>query len=242
MVFLEDSCMKAVAIFRHARTEGPGHFATFLDARRIPWTIIAIDQAQTVPVDPSAFCGLAFMGGPMSVNDPLPWIPPALELIRRAVAADIPVIGHCLGGQLISRALGGVVSRNPVKEIGWGEVAIEPTPAAAHWFGKRSAFSSFHWHGETFTIPPGATRLASSQWCLNQVYALGPHLGMQCHVEMTEQMVRVWARGGWREIADNPVPSVMSAEAMQDDLQARVEALHEVADGLYSRWITGLKP
>jgi GMP synthase-like glutamine amidotransferase len=129
-----------------------------------------------------------------------------------------------------------------VKEIGWGEVAIEPTPAAAHWFGKRSAFSSFHWHGETFTIPPGATRLASSQWCLNQVYALGPHLGMQCHVEMTEQMVRVWARGGWREIADNPVPSVMSAEAMQDDLQARVEALHEVADGLYSRWITGLKP
>ncbi|MCA3149618.1 MAG: type 1 glutamine amidotransferase, partial [Rhodocyclaceae bacterium] len=69
--------MKAVAIFRHARTEGPGHFATFLDARRIPWTIIAIDQAQTVPVDPSAFCGLAFMGGPMSVNDLLPWIPPA---------------------------------------------------------------------------------------------------------------------------------------------------------------------
>jgi GMP synthase-like glutamine amidotransferase len=177
----------------------------------------------------------------MSVNDPLPWIPPTLELIRRAVAADIPVIGHCLGGQLISRALGGVVSRNPVKEIGWGEVAIEPTPAAAHWFGNRRTFRSFHWHGETFTIPPGATRLASSQWCLNQVYALGPHLGMQCHVEMTEQMVRAWARGGWREIADNAVPSVMSGEAMQDDLQARVAALHEAADGLYTRWIAGLK-
>jgi hypothetical protein len=64
---------------------------------------------------------------------------------------------------------------------------------------------------------------------------------MQCHVEMTEQMVRVWARGGWREIADNPVPSVMSGQAMQDDLEARVAALHEVADGLYARWITGLK-
>lgn len=233
--------MKPVAIFRHARTEGPGHFATFLDAHRIPWEIVAIDEAQAIPADPAVFGGLAFMGGPMSVNDPLPWIAPSLALIRRAVDADIPVIGHCLGGQLMSRALGGVVSRNPVKEIGWGRVSIEPTPAAEHWFGNREAFESFHWHGETFTIPPGATRLASSQWCENQAYALGPHLGMQCHVEMTEQMVRVWARGGWREIADNPLPSVMSGESMQADLEARVAALHEVADGLYARWLSGLK-
>ncbi len=233
--------MKPVAIFRHARTEGPGHFATFLDARRIPWEIVATDEAQAVPADPAAFSGLAFMGGPMSVNDPLPWIAPSLDLIRRAVDADIPVIGHCLGGQLLSRALGGVVSRNPVKEIGWGRVTIEPTPAAEHWFGGRESFLSFHWHGETFTIPPGATRLASSQWCANQAYALGPHLGMQCHVEMTEHMVRTWARGGWREIADNPLPSVMSGESMQADLEARVAALHEVADGLYARWLSGLK-
>lgn len=117
--------MKPVAIFRHARTEGPGHFATFLDAHRIPWRIIATDDAQAVPADPAAFSGLAFMGGPMSVNDPLPWIAPTLDVIRRAIDAGIPVIGHCLGAQLISRALGGVVSRNPLKEIGWGEVTIK---------------------------------------------------------------------------------------------------------------------
>ncbi len=233
--------MKPVAIFRHARTEGPGYFATFLDAHRIPWRIIDTDDAQAVPADPAACSGLAFMGGPMSVNDPLPWIAPTLDVIRKAIDAGIPVIGHCLGAQLISRALGGVVSRNPVKEIGWGEVTIEPVPAAAPWFGGRDSFLSFHWHGETFTIPPGATLLASSRWCPHQVYALGPHLGMQCHVEMTERMVRAWARGGRREIADSPAPSVMSAAAMQEDLADRVAALHAVADGLYAHWIGGLK-
>lgn len=233
--------MKPVAIFRHARTEGPGYFATFLDAHRIPWRIIDTDDAQAVPADPAACSGLAFMGGPMSVNDPLPWIAPTLDVIRKAIDAGIPVIGHCLGAQLISRALGGVVSRNPVKEIGWGEVTIEPVPAAAPWFGGRDSFLSFHWHGETFTIPPGATLLASSRWCPHQVYALGPHLGMQCHVEMTERMVRAWARGGRREIADSPAPSVMSAAAMQEDLALRVAALHAVADRLYAHWIGGLK-
>jgi len=233
--------MKPVAIFRHTPAEGPGHLATFLDTHRIPWIMVATDEAPQISIDPSPYGGLAFMGGPMSVNDDLPWIAPSLELIRNAVALDTPVIGHCLGGQLMSRALGGVVSRNPVKEIGWGEVLIEPTPAAAHWFGNLSSFQSFHWHGETFTIPPGATRLASSEWCRNQVFAVGPHLGMQCHVEMTGQMVRIWARGGRREIADSPIPSVQSGAAMQADLESRVAALNQVAETLYGRWIQGLK-
>ena len=114
--------MKPIAIFRHTSTEGPGYFATFLTERSLPWKLIHIDQGHPVPQDPTQFSGLAFMGGPMSVNDPLPWIPPVLELIRSAVRDDIPVIGHCLGGQLLSKALGGVMSRNPVKEIGWGQV------------------------------------------------------------------------------------------------------------------------
>jgi len=233
--------MKPVAIFRHARTEGPGHFATFLDAHGIPWQIVATDEAKVIPTDAAAFSGIGLMGGPMSVNDDLPWIEPTLQMIRNAVASDTPVIGHCLGGQLMSRALGGVVARNPVKEIGWGEVTIAPSaPVARQWFGERQSFVSFHWHGETFTIPEGATRIASSAWCDNQMFVLGPHLGMQCHVEMTEEMVRVWARGGWKEIRDSAGPSVQSSEAMQADLDARVAGLHSVAEGLYTRWIAGI--
>ena len=112
--------MLPVAIFRHAPVEGPGYFAIFLEQHGIPWRLIAIDAGETVPVTVDGFSGLCFMGGPMSVNDPLPWIEPVCALIRNAVARDVPVVGHCLGGQLMSKALGGEVTRNPVREIGWG--------------------------------------------------------------------------------------------------------------------------
>src|SRR6266511_3989249 len=129
------SHMKPIAIFRHSRTEGPGYFATFLDAHRVPHRLVKIDAGETVPADPREFSGLAFMGGPMSVNDDLPWISRVLELVGEAVDADIPVLGHCLGGQLISKALGGRVTRNGVKEIGWGPVTIEDNVCAREWFG-----------------------------------------------------------------------------------------------------------
>jgi GMP synthase-like glutamine amidotransferase len=84
----------------------------------------------------------------MSVNDELPWIGPMLHLIRDAVDADVPLLGHCLGGQLISKAMGGVVSRNAVKEIGWGDVSVADSGEAQRWFGHATpSFTSFHWHG-----------------------------------------------------------------------------------------------
>ena len=101
--------MKPVAIFRSARTEGPGYFATVLERRSIEWKLIALDEGQPVPRDARAFSGMAFMGGPMSVNDDLPWIAPLLELMRDGVRKDVPALGHCLGGQLMSKAFGGVV-------------------------------------------------------------------------------------------------------------------------------------
>ena len=177
--------MKPVAIFRHSHTEGPGYFATFLDARRVPWRLVKVDAGEEVPADPREFSGLAFMGGPMSVNDDLAWISRVLGLVNGAVDADIPVLGHCLGGQLIAKALGGRVTRNAVKEIGWGAVTVEDNLPAREWFGATREFSGFHWHGETFTIPPKATKIAASPYCANQAFALGKHLGMQCHVEMT---------------------------------------------------------
>src|SRR5687768_6482321 len=109
--------MKPVAIFRHSSTEGPGYLSAYLDEKEIPWQLIRIDAGDAVPGDPRQYAGLVFMGGPMSVNDDLPWIPHSLELIRAAVAANVPCLGHCLGGQLMAKALGGIVSRSPVKEI-----------------------------------------------------------------------------------------------------------------------------
>ncbi len=236
--------MKPVAIFRHSKSEGPGYFATVLDAHRRPWTLIKTDQGELVPHDPAAFAGLVFMGGPMSVNDPLPWIPPALELIARAVREDIPVLGHCLGGQLIAKALGAEVDANPVKEIGWGRVTIASSEVANRWFGEVQEFVAFHWHGERFALPARAEAIASSQYCAHQAFALGPHLALQCHVEMTPELILSWCREWKREVAALAarVPSVQAPQEMQRNMPERLAALHGVADRLYARWMQGLKP
>ena len=233
--------MKPLVIVRHARTEGPGHFASFLDAKGLPWRLLAIDQGEAVPESPEGFAGLVFMGGPMCVNDDLPWIPPVLALIRAAVAADIPVLGHCLGGQLMAKALGGSVGPNPVKEIGWGRVDVADTDSARHWFGDLGSFQAFHWHGETFSPPPGASPILSSAHCANQAFALGKHLGLQCHVEMTEAMIDTWCAVGAEEIAAARSPAVQTPAAMRAMNGACLPALSQAADRLYSRWVEGLR-
>ncbi len=175
----------------------------------------------------------------MSVNDDLPWIEPVLALIRDAVERGIPVIGHCLGGQLMSKALGGRVTKNPVKEIGWGRV--EATSAAARdWLGDMEAFDAFHWHGETFSVPDGADRILASAYCENQAFVLGPHLGMQCHVEMTEAMIRLWNRQ-WAEESAVASTSMQTPEQMYDRIEERITAMRRAADRLYTKWIGGLK-
>jgi GMP synthase-like glutamine amidotransferase len=233
--------MKPVAIFRSARTEGPGYFATYLERRSIEWKLVALDQGEAVPRDARLFSGLVFMGGPMSVNDDLPWIIPALELVRDAVRKDVPVLGHCLGGQLMSKAFGGDVTANRVKEIGWGEVRVADNGLAREWFGELQAFETFHWHGETFSIPPGATRVLENGHCMNQAFAIGKHFGMQCHVEMTEELIRAWLRGGADEMkAASQSPAVQPAAEIERDMPARLERLHRVADRIYDRWTAGL--
>ncbi|TNC96970.1 MAG: glutamine amidotransferase class-I [Gallionellaceae bacterium] len=233
--------MKPIAIFRHAPSEGPGYFALFLNQHAIPWRLFHIDEGAAVPANADDFLGLVFMGGPMSVNDDLPWISPVLSLIRDAYAKDIPLLGHCLGGQLISKALGGVVSKNPVKEIGWGEVSVANNDIARQWFGETKQFDSFHWHGETFSLPQGAVHLLSSTHCTNQAYAIGRHLALQCHVEMTEQMIRDWCEIGADEIESaRHSPAVQSSTLMQQQMQDKLPPLHHVAEHLYRHWLRGL--
>jgi len=235
--------MKPVAIFRHAPTEGPGYFATYLDRHGVPWEVIRIDEGEPVPAGAARFSGLVFMGGPMSANDDLPWIAPALKLIRAAADRGVPVLGHCLGGQLMAKALGGEVTRNPVKEIGWGRVDVLQNDAATEWFGAQlKSFDSFHWHGETFSIPPRARRIASSPWCENQAFVLGPHLGMQCHVEMTPELIRTWCQDWGQEVESlaRRTPSVQSPARMTESLEEKTRTLNTIADRLYDRWVAGL--
>ena len=230
-----------MGIFRTSPSEGPGYFGTYLERRAIAAQLVKLDEGEAVPRDARRFAGLVFMGGPMSVNDDLPWIAPALELARDAVRKDVPLLGHCLGAQLLSRAFGGAVRANPVKEIGWGEVRVCDNEVARAWLGDLPAFESFHWHGETFSIPPGATRVLENRHCANQAFAIGKHLGMQCHVEMTGQLIESWLSGGADEMrASASSPGVQRAEEVRKDMGAKVTALHKVADRIYDRWVEGL--
>jgi GMP synthase-like glutamine amidotransferase len=234
--------MLPVVIFRHWPTEGPGYFATYLDSAGIPWRLIALDEGETVPTRAGDFSGVVLMGGPMSVNDGLPWIAPVLDLIRSAVAADVPVLGHCLGGQLMAKALGGSVGRNRVKEIGWGEVEVADNSEARRWFGPDlERFEAFHWHGETFTIPPGAVRIMGNRICENQGFVLGRHLAMQCHVEMTGDLITSWCESGAGEIAASTSPAVQKPDQILSGMDARIASLRAVAMRLYDQWTRNVK-
>ena len=239
--------MKPIAIFRHTHTEGPGYFATFLERHSIPWQQICVDSGDPIPASTAPYSGLCLMGGTISVNDPFPWIGESCRLIREAVARNIPVVGHCLGGQLMSKALGGRVTRNPVKEIGWSTARADlRSEAARRWFGdavdKSCETTVFHWHGETFSIPERATRILGTGDCANQMFVLGPHLAMQCHVEMTPEMIATW-NTNWAEETRglSPLPhSVQTPEQMQGETSERLPAMRRLADQLYSVWIDGL--
>jgi len=236
--------MLPVVVFRFSQTEGPGYLGEYLTNKGILWTQTNIDAGDSLPEDINGFSGLVLMGGPMSVNDDLPWIPRVLDLIRQAVNQGVPVLGHCLGGQLMSKALGGRISRNSLKEIGWGEVSKVGRNPAPDWLGELPAsFEVFQWHGETFSIPEGAERLLESAFCPNQAFLLNDlHLGLQCHIEMTAPMIQAWCEVGADEIAQaEPGLSVQQPAIMQAGMAPRLEKLHGVADALYDKWVKGLK-
>lgn len=233
--------MKPIIIFRNVAHEGPGYLGDFLTELNIPWQIVNTDDIKALPASILSYSGVVLMGGPMSVNDDLPWIAPVLNLIREAYGANIPLLGHCLGGQLISSALGAKVTLNAIKEIGWGEVSVSQNEVANYWFGDIESFNSFHWHGETFSLPQGATHLLASPYCQNQAYAIGKHLAFQSHIEVTAEMVRNWCEIGVDELAEAAAsPAVQQSDEMQQNLPLHCFFLHKVAKQVYGQWIKGL--
>lgn len=232
--------MKPLLIFRHIGCEGPGYLSEVLTRKKVPFRLIAIDQGEPVPRHLDDCSGLVFMGGSMSVNDPLPWIEQELALIQMAQAQDMPVLGHCLGGQLISKALGGEVTKNPAREIGWHPVHKCDNTTAQHWLNELPHETMlFHWHGETFSIPPDAEVILENDHCSNQAFVIGNTLALQCHVEMTAAMVREWATLYADEL-DDPAPCVQSAQQMTERLEQRIAEAQRAANILYQRWLEPL--
>ena len=245
--------MKPIAVLQHSPEAGPGYFAEWLAQRGIPMRLFRIDRSEPVPARADGFSGMCLMGGPMSVNDPLPWIGQELALIRDADVRGVPVLGHCLGGQLLARALGGTVARNPVREIGWGRLRVIDAATAREWLGAGADEEPefFQWHGDTFSAPPGAVNFLASDLCMHQAFVIErdgcTHLGLQFHCEMTPALVRDWASDpeGLAEIAEERQqtggPGVSDAGAMLRDVETRTQRMNALAARLYARWARSLR-
>lgn len=232
--------MSKIVVIRHVSNEGPGYLGRFLDARNRTWQLVRVDAGEPIPDSLAGISAVVLMGGLMSVNDPLPWIADELALVRKALEGDLPVLGHCLGGQMIARALGAAVTKNRVREFGWHRVQCRRESDADRWLsGLPDEFDAFHWHGETFALPPGAHHLFSNQWCGNQGFSYGRSLALQFHIEMTGSMIKDWVASSSTSELDGG-PSTPAAETVLQQTPGKLAAMQKNADILYERWLEGL--
>jgi len=175
----------SVLVLRHEFFEGLGYFT-----EKLAGSFRYHDLG--APFDGEPYDSLIVLGGPMSANDPE--MAPELRLIERGVGAGVPMLGICLGAQLIAKALGARVHHNDVLEIGWAPVHFTEAARRDPVLGTIPTPSTlFHWHGETFDLPPGAEWLAWSEKCRHQAYRYGSRIyGLQFHPEVTPEMIEDW--------------------------------------------------
>jgi GMP synthase-like glutamine amidotransferase len=229
--------IKPIAILEYDLDNGPAYFADYLRGEKIPFEHIRIDHGEAVPKSITPFAGLCLMGGSPSVNDDLPWIGEVLTLTREAIAKDIPVIGHCFGGQLLSKALGGVVTASPEPEIGWGNCEVEHSELAHAWFGKVREFPAFQWHFESFSIPKNAIRILKGKNCVNQAFVLGPHIGLQPHIEVDETVIRLWANKDRAMLKTLSSPGAQSYSKMIVETKDKLSPMRAVTQQVYGVWL-----
>ncbi len=199
--------MNSVLVFRHVPHEGLGAIADALRAREVPYEIIDVLAEPPREFEPEHWSGLVVMGGPMNVDqvDRYPALADEVRWMRQAVDANLPVLGVCLGSQLLAKALGVRVYPNRIKEIGWYDVELMPAAdsdpmfdvveneTAAAQVGRK--ISVFQWHGDTFDLPEGAVQLARSPLCENQAFRYDASAyGLQFHLEVTAEMIDDWLR------------------------------------------------
>lgn len=225
-----------VHVLQHAPFEDVGSIAGWLAAQQAHVTYTRFYESAALP-DLAGLDLIVAMGGPMSVNDEagLPWLRAEKQFVRDGIERGVPTLGVCLGAQLIASALGCRVYRNTVKEIGW--FPIDATEeGAAFWFPPR--LDVFHWHGETFDLPPGAVRLARTGACENQAFRLGRHvLALQFHLEATPESVDELIRHCAGELV--PASYIQSAERMRAAPPAAYRATNLLMDRLVSALVPG---
>ncbi len=233
--------MKPVLVLQHLVNDGPAYLDTWLRRQGVPVELRCTEAGQAFPDRLDGYSALALLGGSMSANDDLPSLRQAETLILQAMALDVPMIGHCLGGQLMARALGAEVTESPAPEVGWSPIQVLGGSTARTWFGGAPSPTVFQWHYEAFDLPEGAEPLAGNDAAPNQAFAIGPHLAMQFHIEVDEAKLSIWLEhldAGYAPALQSHPASVQSVQAMRDGVAQHLAAHQVMADRIYRRWLS----
>jgi GMP synthase (glutamine-hydrolysing) len=233
--------MDPVLILQFMDNDAPAYLGTWLDERSIASDLRSATSKRGFPDRIDGYSALALLGGSMSANDAMPYLQVAQSLIAQALQRDIPLLGHCLGGQLMARTLGARVAASPAPEVGWHRMRIIDSPSSHDWFGAAQTHEVFHWHYEAFDVPAGSQRLAASEQCPNQAFALGPHMGLQFHLEVDAAKVEQWLaeQDAQYERSRREHPTVHAVERIRADTARCLHAQQRLADRVYARWAAG---
>ena len=224
-----------IDVLQHVPFEGPAGITTWAKTRGIQLRIHRLDQGAPLP-NVTDIDRLIVLGGPMSTTDPLPWLEPERSLIRETLAAGRPILGICLGAQQIAAALGAKVYPHSVKEIGWFPVAKQTPNNTNILASLPDRFDAFHWHGDTFDLPTGATSLAASDHCTNQAFCVGTATALQFHLESTRESVQLLVDNCKNELID--IPYVQTAQQMLHP-NAPFQALEDNLSRALDAWASG---
>jgi GMP synthase (glutamine-hydrolysing) len=193
--------MSDILVIQNAKHEGLSNLGKLLEEDGFKTSIIFAKKEKIPEVNHS---GVVILGAPESANDDLSYLKEEMKLIRMIVKKEIPLLGICLGSQLIAKSFGAKVYPGNKKEIGiYHDIEFDNIKSSL-FFGIKTPATVFHWHGDTFDLPPNSTRLAHSKDYKNQAFQIGSAVGVQFHLEVNEETIRLWLEKSKDELSKTP--------------------------------------
>ncbi len=233
--------MKPILIFTHADCEPPGYYTRLLKELGLAYRQTCLLVGKSSDINPANYSGLVFMGGPGNVNQPDDWMILEIAIIHKALKQNVPVLGICLGAQMLCLAMGGKVRQGDSVEVGWHNVELTRQGLENPLFSRvPMQFSTFHWHAHHCIPPEGIPVLARSDCTECQAFAFGKHLALQFHLEMDAETIKTLISLYASDLTGDS-PCVQNKQQILENIEQRCQQNFELADILVAGWFNSLK-